>query len=82
MGMRLWFCSRSLSKMKKISDFVPAFEIDLLSLVKTAKDLFVVVHDYCTSFFFSYSELENTAKAIIGKLLREYSQTMGYVPAN
>jgi len=81
MGMRLWFCSRSLSKMKKISDFVPAFEIDLLSLVKTAKDLFVVIHDYCTSFFYSFSELENKAKAIIYRLLKDYSIQQGYEPA-
>ncbi len=81
MGLRLWFCSRSLSAMKKITDFVPAFKIDLLALVKTAKDLFVVVHDFCTSFYYTFAELENKAKGILHKILKDYSLEMGYSPA-
>ena len=80
MGLRLWFCSRSLSKLKKISDFVPAFAIDLVSIVKQAKDLFVVVHEYCTSFFFSISELPNEIKGTIIKILREYCEEKKYKP--
>jgi hypothetical protein len=81
-GLRLWFCSRSLSKLKKITDFVPAFKIDLVAIVKQAKDLFVVVHEYCTSLFYSISELPNEVKGTITKLLRTYAEDLQYICAD
>lgn len=79
-GLRLWFCSRSLSKLKKIVDFVPAFSIDLVAIIRQAKDLFVCVHEYCTSLFYSISELPNTVKGVIIKLLRNYALSLDYQP--
>lgn len=79
-GIRLWFCSRSLSKLSKISDFIEPFEIDVLSHVTTATDLFTVVADYCTSFFFSFSTLMAESKGIIHKLLYNYATSLGYKP--
>ena len=81
MGLRLWFCSRSLSKLKKITDFVPAFSTDLVSLVKQAKDVFIIIHEYCTSLFFSISALPNTIKGTITEILRDYGKEQGYQPA-
>ena len=80
-GLRLWFCSRSLSRLKKIVDFIPAFDIDLLSIVKTAKDFFTVVHQYCTTFYFSFAELANDAKSVLAKILRQYAEGLEYKPA-
>lgn len=81
MGLRLWFCSRSLSKLKKIRDFVPAFDIDLLGIVLKCKKLFKCVHEYCTTFFYDFSELENEGKAILSKILKDYAINLGYKPA-
>lgn len=81
MGLRLWFCSRSLSRLKKIVDFVPAFKIDLVSIITKAKDLFVVVHDYCTSFFYSIAMLPNEIKGDLVKLLRAYAIEQDYKPS-
>lgn len=80
LGMRLWFCSRSLSKLDRISDFVESCNIDLLSIVTSVKDTLEVVHDYCTSFFFSFSSLLAEGKAVLGQFLRSYAYGRGYVP--
>ncbi len=80
-GLRLWFCSRSLSKLKKIVDFVPAFDIDLISLISGCKDVFKIIHDYCTVFYYSASLLTDKAKSIVNKLLRQYAISLDYKPA-
>ena len=77
-GIRLWFCSRSLSKLSKISDFIEAFEFDLLSIVTAVKDTLEVIHDYCTSYFYSFSTLLPEGKEIIHKLLYNYARGQGY----
>jgi hypothetical protein len=78
-GLRLWFCSRSLSKLEAIRDFVPAFKIDLLELLYTAKDIFYVCHDFCKSWFYSISTLEAQAKGKISMILRNYALASGYI---
>ena len=80
LGLRLWFCSRSLSKLKKITDFVPAFSIDLLGIVTKVKDTFVAIHDYCTSYFYNFSSLFPEDKSVIHKLLHGYATDLGYCP--
>lgn len=77
-GLRLWFCSRSLSKLTAIRDFVPAFNFNLLEHLYTAKDIFYVAHDFCQSWFYSISSLVNTSKAVISQLLRSYATASGY----
>lgn len=77
-GLRLWFCSRSLSKLTAIREFVPAFNFNLLEHLYTAKDIFYVAHDFCQSWFYSISTLLNESKAVISQLLRNYALTSGY----
>lgn len=77
-GLRLWFCSRSLSKLTAIRDFVPAFNFNLLEHLYTAKDIFYVAHDFCQSWFYSISSLVNTSKAVVSQLLRSYATESGY----
>jgi hypothetical protein len=81
-GLRLWFCSRSLSKLSAIRDFVPAFKLDLLDLLYTAKDIFHVAHDFCKSWFYSISTLEAKAKGVISQLLRDYAIKLSYIPSS
>lgn len=80
LGIRLWFCSRSLSKLDKIKDFVEPFRFDLLGAVTAAKETLEVVHDYCTSYFFSFSTLLAEGKEMIFKLLYNYAKSRGYAP--
>jgi hypothetical protein len=81
-GLRLWFCSRSLSKLSAIRDFVPAFKINVLELLYTAKDIFYVAHDFCQSWFYSISTLANESKAVISQLLRGYALKNGYISSS
>lgn len=81
-GLRLWFCSRSLSKLTAIRDFVPAFNFNLLEHLYTAKDIFYVAHDFCQSWFYSISTLVNESKAVISKLLRCYAIETGYISSS
>lgn len=80
-GLRLWFCSRSLSKLKKISDFIPAFDVDVLSHILTDSTIFKVVHQYCTVIYFSVANLVSKSKGIISQLLRRYAFSLNYKPA-
>ena len=81
LGMRLWFCSRSLSKMKTISDYVESTGQDLFFIISTAKDTFKVVHDFCTSYFYSFSNLWAEAKGFVHKMLYSYAISTGYEPS-
>ena len=79
-GLRLWFCSRSLSKLDKVSDFIEGAKFDLLDIVTSVKDTLEVIHDYCTSYFFSFSSLLAEGKATIHKILYNYAINRGYKP--
>lgn len=81
MGMRLWFCSQSLSKLDKVSDFVDAMQDDLISIVCKAKDYKVFVHEYCTTLFFSINKIYDASKKIITNLLLNYAQEKNYCPS-
>jgi hypothetical protein len=80
-GIRLWFCSRSLSKLDKITDFYDNTKFDFLYIVTCASDTLQVVHDYCTSYFFSFSSLLAEGKEIIYRVLTNYAKGTGYSPA-
>ena len=80
-GIRLWFCSRSLSRLDKITEFYNNTKFDFLWVVTSAKDTFEVIHDYCTSYFFSFSSLLAEGKEIIYKVLSHYARERGYKPA-
>lgn len=78
LGLRLWFCSRSLSKVDKISDFITGKTIDFLDIVTSAKDTLEVIHDYCVSYFYSFSSLLAHHKGILHQVLYKYVLSTGY----
>jgi len=80
LGLRMWFCSRSLSKLDKISGFIEPAKFDLLDIVTSVKDTLEVIHEYCTSYFFNFSSLLNDGKAIIHQILYNYARAKKYIP--
>jgi hypothetical protein len=80
LGMRLWYCSQSLSKLKRVSDFIEAGGVDLLKIVTAAKDTFIVVHDFCVSYFYNFSKLLPDDRGVMHRLLYGYAQKQGYIP--
>lgn len=81
MGMRLWFCSQSLSKLNKVSDFVDGMQDDLVGIAKKAKDFKIFVHEYCTTLFFTISKIFDNSKNIIINLLNNYAKETNYQPS-
>ena len=81
-SLRLWYCSRSLSKLNSISDFCERVEYDVFSLVKTAKNLRTHFAKYATSFYFKFADLSTYSRVFIEKLLRKYAYDGGYIAAS
>ena len=80
-GLRLWFCSRSLSKLKTVSDYVEATGRDIIFIISNAKNVFKVIHEYCTSYFYSFSDIWNDGKSIVHKALYNYALLQSYKPS-
>lgn len=80
-GLRLWFSSRSLSKMDTINQFTQAVEVNFELLLENAKDSLKVVHDYCTVIYFNFASLSNYCKSVLGSIFREYQRQQGYKSA-
>jgi hypothetical protein len=80
-NLRLWFCSRSLSKLKTISNFCDAVDYDIFAIVSCAKEARKVVGKYAISTYFSISSMAGNARKWIEMLLKDYSKKQGYLPA-
>lgn len=80
-NLRLWFCSRSLSKLKSVSNFCEAVEYDIFSIISFADDVKKVVLKYCTMFYFELSTMRGHARKWIEFLLKNYARDSGYIPA-
>jgi hypothetical protein len=80
-SLRLWFCSRSLSKMKSVSDYVEKLEIDFKSLIKSCKKVKEIICDYCIVYYYDFNDLTKQAKQIFTWLLEEETIIQGYRPA-
>lgn len=81
-SLRLWFSSRSLSKMDTITQFVEAVVIPLEAIISTCKDVLKVVHDYCVVYYYDFNNLSAYYKGLIGRLFTDYQKDCGYIPSN
>lgn len=81
-ALRLWFCSRSLSKLDVIKDFVDKSEIRLEYLLENQPDIKKIVFDYCTVFYFNFAKMTNYGKSILGTIFKEYSSSCNYIPSS
>lgn len=80
-NLRLWFCSRSLSKLNTISEFIECVKYDLYDLVSNCKSFKKVVHRYATVIYFEITSLFGHSRKIIEMMLKDYSKKQGYIPA-
>lgn len=81
-SIRLWFCSRSLSKLKSISNFCEAVDYDIFSIVSYAKEKKQVIGKYATSIYFEIKSMVGNARKWISKILKDYSVKQGYIPSS
>lgn len=80
-SMRLWFCSRSLSKLKSFGGFCELFEKDYHLIVKSLKECRKVFTKWATVIYFDLKKLTHYVRSLIEMDLRQYSRDMGYMPA-
>lgn len=80
-SLRLWFCSRSLSKLKSICDYVEIQKIDWFSLLHGMDKVREVFCDYARCLFFDIKNLTNYAKSLLYQAYREYANDVGYCSA-
>jgi len=80
-NMRLWFCSRSLSKMNTLSNFCEAVEYDIFSIVASDSQCKRIFHKYVTVYYFNIKNFCTFCRKEIEMLLRAYSHDQGYIPA-
>lgn len=76
---RLWFCSRSLSRLKAIADFQECFSFDLVNFLDTELSPVRKVYDYCVCYYFDWVDLTNDAKKMFGQLFTAYGRATGYL---
>ena len=79
-NMRLWYCSRSLSKLNTISEYIEAYDYDIFKIVSKAKDLKKFVCKYATIFYFNISNMTGNGRKWIDFILNDYATKMGYWP--
>lgn len=77
-NLRLWFCSRSLSKLNAISDFCEAVTYDIFAIVSYCKDVKKVIGKYATSIYFEMKNFEPTARKWIEMILKKYASDNNY----
>jgi hypothetical protein len=79
-NLRLWFCSRSLSKLDTLSDFCERVDYDLFAMVEKVKDVKKIFHKYATVIYFEITKMMGEARRFIEMLLKDYSRRNGYIP--
>jgi hypothetical protein len=81
-NLRLWFCSRSLSKLKTVSGFCEAVTYDIFAIVSWAKEVKKVIGRYAISIYFDIKSMRGEPRKWIELILKDYSKRQGYIPAS
>lgn len=81
-SLRLWFCSRSLSKLKSVSNFCEAVQYDIFAIVSHAKECKKIIGQYATSYYFEIKSMVGSSRKWVEKILKDYSKQQGYIPSN
>lgn len=80
-NLRLWFCSRSLSKLNTISNFCEAVKYDIFSIVSHCKKVKKIIGKYAISYYFEIKDISGNARKWIEMILKDYSKKQGYIPS-
>lgn len=81
-SMRLWFCSRSLSKLKSVSNFVDAVDYDIEALMSYCEDKRVVFLKYTKVIYYNLKAFTHEGRRWIETILRNYAHKSDYRPAS
>lgn len=81
-SMRLWFCSRSLSKLKSVSNFCDAVEYDIESLMSYCSEKREVFMKYTKVIYFNLKAFTHESRRWIETILRNYAFKTGYISSS
>jgi|GEM_PF-1477110 len=80
-NVRLWFCSRSLSKLENITNYLQEMNFDPLKQLRNLSGVKTVIRDYCVILFLDFKTLANEFKCFYSRLLRDYANSLEYSPS-
>lgn len=80
-NLRLWFCSRSLSKLSAIEIFLEEYDSLVNDCLGGLNNIRRYLYDYVSVWYFNGKEQINTTKKSLWLLYRRYSSSLGYIPA-
>lgn len=80
-SLRLWYCSRSLSKLKAVSNFCEAVDFSASALVDGIDKVKKLVHRYATVYYFNIKDLPSECKKQLSIILKSYSKSLDYIPS-
>ena len=81
-NLRLWFCSRSLSKLKAVSNFCEAVDYSASAIVDGVNKVKKLIYRYATVYYFSIKDLPNQCKKQLSIILKAYSKSLNYIPSD
>ncbi len=80
-NLRLWFCSRSLSKLNTVTDFCELMQEDLFGIVKSIKEVVCKIAKYATTWYFDIYNAVGWSRKVLERVLKKYALESGYIPS-
>jgi hypothetical protein len=80
-NLRLWFCSRSLSKLSAIEVFLEEYNTLVNKCFEGLTNIKKYVFDYVSVWYFNSKDQPNETKQNFWYLFRQYSKELGYTPS-
>jgi hypothetical protein len=81
-SLRLWFCSRTLSKLKSVTDYFENVSYNINFIIQSCSKFKYVHHKYVTVVYFTIQLFSNRFAKFIDKLLKNYAKETGYIPSS
>ena len=77
-ALRLWFCSRGLSKLKSISGFCEEGDPSIWAIIENLKNVRTFVAEYAQMFYFNINTLGYKIRAYYEQIFKDYAIKQGY----
>lgn len=81
-SLRLWFCSRTLSKLKSIKDYFENVNYNISYVIEKCSKYKYIHHKYVTVVYYKIVSYSNRFARFLDKLLRNYANDLGYVSSS
>lgn len=79
-GLRLWYCSQSLSKLKSISDYLAHVNFDPETIIRLVTGFKRVATKYAILYFFDIEKCSGWVRSFLQRQYRAYAKSCNYSP--